>query len=77
MLDEKYLICDDGENDMQIDLSASGRHWKTFCLPPLNVSMVLTESFLLNPSQDFLGQAFCTLGEIFGSLGCRLEKPLR
>lgn len=26
--------------------------------------------------QDFLGQAFCTLGEIVGSLGCRLEKPL-
>lgn len=27
-------------------------------------------------SQDFLGQAFCTLGEIVGSLGSRLEKPL-
>lgn len=26
--------------------------------------------------QDFLGQAFCTLGEIVGSLGSRLEKPL-
>uniref|UniRef100_A0A674PKU1 Copine VIII n=1 Tax=Takifugu rubripes TaxID=31033 RepID=A0A674PKU1_TAKRU len=26
--------------------------------------------------QDFLGQAFCTLGEIVGSLGGRLEKPL-
>ncbi|GLD71209.1 copine-8, partial [Lates japonicus] len=25
---------------------------------------------------DFLGQAFCTLGEIVGSLGSRLEKPL-
>ncbi|TNN00127.1 hypothetical protein fugu_011373 [Takifugu bimaculatus] len=25
---------------------------------------------------DFLGQAFCTLGEIVGSLGGRLEKPL-
>lgn len=36
-----------------------------------------SDSFLLNDSQDFLGQAFCTLGEIFGSLGCRLEKPLR
>ncbi|XP_030646744.1 copine-8 isoform X3 [Chanos chanos] len=27
-------------------------------------------------SFDFLGQAFCTLGEIVGSLGGRLEKPL-
>lgn len=26
--------------------------------------------------QDFLGQAFCTLGEIVGSPGSRLEKPL-
>lgn len=26
--------------------------------------------------QDFLGQAFCTLGEIVGSSGSRLEKPL-
>ncbi|MEQ2307229.1 Copine-8 [Ameca splendens] len=26
--------------------------------------------------QDFLGQAFCTLGEIVGSLRSRLEKPL-
>uniref|UniRef100_A0A3B3SWC3 Copine 8 n=1 Tax=Paramormyrops kingsleyae TaxID=1676925 RepID=A0A3B3SWC3_9TELE len=26
--------------------------------------------------QDFLGQAFCTLGEVVGSLGSRLEKPL-
>lgn len=26
--------------------------------------------------QDFLGQAFCTLGEIVGSAGSRLEKPL-
>uniref|UniRef100_A0A3B3C8I6 Copine 8 n=1 Tax=Oryzias melastigma TaxID=30732 RepID=A0A3B3C8I6_ORYME len=26
--------------------------------------------------QDFLGQAHCTLGEIVGSLGSRLEKPL-
>ncbi|KAF7694059.1 copine-8 [Silurus meridionalis] len=25
---------------------------------------------------DFLGQAYCTLGEIVGSLGSRLEKPL-
>ncbi|KAG5830417.1 hypothetical protein ANANG_G00310390 [Anguilla anguilla] len=25
---------------------------------------------------DFLGQAFCTLGEVVGSLGSRLEKPL-
>ncbi|XP_056603916.1 copine-8 isoform X1 [Triplophysa dalaica] len=25
---------------------------------------------------DFLGQAFCTLGEMVGSLGSRLEKPL-
>ncbi|XP_042748368.1 copine-5-like [Lagopus leucura] len=25
---------------------------------------------------DFLGQAFCTLGEIVGSSGSRLEKPL-
>ncbi|CAG5957582.1 unnamed protein product [Menidia menidia] len=25
---------------------------------------------------DFLGQSFCTLGEIVGSLGSRLEKPL-
>ncbi|XP_030645887.1 copine-8 [Chanos chanos] len=25
---------------------------------------------------DFLGQAFCTLGEIVGSLGSRLERPL-
>uniref|UniRef100_A0A3Q2Z3B2 Copine VIII n=1 Tax=Hippocampus comes TaxID=109280 RepID=A0A3Q2Z3B2_HIPCM len=28
------------------------------------------------PMQDFLGQAFCTLGEIVGSLGSRLEKAL-
>uniref|UniRef100_A0A8C0ISY3 Uncharacterized protein n=1 Tax=Chelonoidis abingdonii TaxID=106734 RepID=A0A8C0ISY3_CHEAB len=28
------------------------------------------------PRQDFLGQAFCTLGEIVGSAGSRLEKPL-
>ncbi|CAL8291652.1 unnamed protein product [Boreogadus saida] len=26
--------------------------------------------------EDFLGQAFCTLGEVVGSLGSRLEKPL-
>ncbi|MBN3298409.1 CPNE8 protein, partial [Amia calva] len=25
---------------------------------------------------DFLGQAFCTLGEVVGSLGSRMEKPL-
>ncbi|XP_048113829.1 copine-8 isoform X4 [Alosa alosa] len=25
---------------------------------------------------DFLGQAFCTLGEVVGSLGSRLERPL-
>uniref|UniRef100_A0A8C3STL2 C2 domain-containing protein n=2 Tax=Chelydra serpentina TaxID=8475 RepID=A0A8C3STL2_CHESE len=28
------------------------------------------------PRQDFLGQAFCTLGEIVGSAGSRLEKSL-
>uniref|UniRef100_A0A8C6L1Y4 Copine 8 n=1 Tax=Nothobranchius furzeri TaxID=105023 RepID=A0A8C6L1Y4_NOTFU len=27
-------------------------------------------------SQDFLGQACCTLGEVVGSVGSRLEKPL-
>ena len=27
-------------------------------------------------AQDFLGQAFCTLGEIVGSPGSRLEKSL-
>ncbi|XP_062311847.1 copine-9-like, partial [Osmerus eperlanus] len=27
-------------------------------------------------SQDFLGQTFCTLGEIIGSTGGRLERPL-
>lgn len=26
--------------------------------------------------QDFLGQAFCTLGEVVGSLGSRSEKAL-
>uniref|UniRef100_A0AAY4CLS7 Copine 8 n=1 Tax=Denticeps clupeoides TaxID=299321 RepID=A0AAY4CLS7_9TELE len=30
----------------------------------------------LNPDFDFLGQSFCTLGEVVGSLGSRLEKPL-
>lgn len=66
MLDGKCLICDDGENDVQIDPAA----------PDVTVEN-LNVSFLPNRSQDFLGQAFCTLGEIFGSLGCRLEKPLR
>lgn len=28
------------------------------------------------PLQDFLGQTFCTLGEIVGSPASRLEKPL-
>lgn len=33
--------------------------------------------FFCSPGmQDFLGQAFCTLGEIVGSPGSRLEKPL-
>ena len=31
---------------------------------------------LLTLHQDFLGQAFCTLGEIVGSPASRLEKPL-
>ncbi|XP_038605281.1 copine-5 isoform X1 [Tachyglossus aculeatus] len=30
----------------------------------------------LSKHQDFLGQVFCTLGEIVGSPGSRLEKPL-
>uniref|UniRef100_A0A7N6FDA5 Copine 8 n=1 Tax=Anabas testudineus TaxID=64144 RepID=A0A7N6FDA5_ANATE len=36
---------------------------------------IKTTSLLL-PLQDFLGQAFCTLGEVVGSLGSRSEKPL-
>lgn len=32
--------------------------------------------FLLHFLQDFLGQMFCTLGEIVGSPASRLEKPL-
>ena len=36
--------------------------------------------FFKNPPsstfQDFLGQAYCTLGEVVGSLGSRSEKPL-
>lgn len=31
---------------------------------------------LLLTLQDFLGQAHCTLGEVVGSLGSRLEKAL-
>lgn len=32
--------------------------------------------FCILDMQDFLGQAFCTLGEIVGSPGSRLEKSL-
>lgn len=32
--------------------------------------------FCILDVQDFLGQAFCTLGEIVGSPGSRLEKSL-
>lgn len=35
-----------------------------------------TGRFCTLDMQDFLGQAFCTLGEIVGSPGSRLEKPL-
>uniref|UniRef100_A0A671TX30 Copine VIII n=1 Tax=Sparus aurata TaxID=8175 RepID=A0A671TX30_SPAAU len=40
------------------------------------VSIFHPMCFLVCFLQDFLGQAFCTLGEIVGSLGSRLEKPL-
>ncbi|XP_041692463.2 copine-8-like [Coregonus clupeaformis] len=30
----------------------------------------------LSKHKDFLGQAFCTLGEVVGSMGSRMEKPL-
>ncbi|OXB81034.1 UNVERIFIED_CONTAM: hypothetical protein H355_004954 [Colinus virginianus] len=33
-------------------------------------------SSLVDTFQDFLGQMFCTLGEIVGSQGSRLEKPI-
>uniref|UniRef100_A0A4W4G6T9 C2 domain-containing protein n=1 Tax=Electrophorus electricus TaxID=8005 RepID=A0A4W4G6T9_ELEEL len=50
--------------NLRFDLSA------TFCLtgflaPSVSLSL-----------KDFLGQASCTLGEIVGSMGSRLEKPL-
>ncbi len=31
---------------------------------------------LFLPLQDFLGQAYCTLGEVVGSMGSRSEKAL-
>lgn len=34
------------------------------------------KTLLLLTLQDFLGQAYCTLGEVVGSLGSRSEKPL-
>nr|XP_061809104.1 copine-8-like isoform X2 [Nerophis lumbriciformis] len=35
-----------------------------------------SKSANLSKHKDFLGQAHCTLGEVVGSLGSRLEKPL-
>lgn len=40
------------------------------------VNMVADAGLFCPGMQDFLGQAFCTLGEIVGSSGSRLEKPL-
>lgn len=44
-------------------------------LPQTYVSLHPTLCYLL-PWQDFLGQVYCTLGEIVGSPASRLEKPL-
>ena len=44
-------------------------------LPPSFLSS-LPSYFSSFPLQDFLGQTFCTLGEIVGSPASRLEKPL-
>uniref|UniRef100_A0A8C6M151 Copine Vb n=1 Tax=Nothobranchius furzeri TaxID=105023 RepID=A0A8C6M151_NOTFU len=38
--------------------------------------LLFFQHFLLHCLQDFLGQMFCTLGEIVGSPASRLEKPL-
>lgn len=43
----------------------------------MTVSLVVDSGlFCTLDVQDFLGQAFCTLGEIVGSPGSRLEKSL-
>lgn len=56
-----------------------------FVTPPLSTwtphiffpNLCLASShFMLPPWQDFLGQVYCTLGEIVGSPASRLEKPL-
>ncbi|XP_026162173.1 copine-9-like [Mastacembelus armatus] len=41
-----------------------------------DVYNVDTRSCNLSKHKDFLGQMFCTLGEIIGSTGSRLERPL-
>lgn len=53
-----------------------------FLFTPFPVFRICLRSFFFfpfshaNPLQDFLGQTFCTLGEIVGSPASRLEKPL-
>lgn len=39
-------------------------------------SDALIQAILFSVFQDFLGQTFCTLGEIIGSTGGRLERTL-
>uniref|UniRef100_A0A8D0L895 C2 domain-containing protein n=1 Tax=Sphenodon punctatus TaxID=8508 RepID=A0A8D0L895_SPHPU len=46
------------------------------CYHSKHITMVVDNCSTHFPHQDFLGQAFCTLGEIVGSPGSRLEKPL-
>ncbi|MEJ1288042.1 hypothetical protein NN561_019071 [Cricetulus griseus] len=43
---------------------------------PTQVEVAMPPVLSSDQAQDFLGQAFCTLGEIVGSSGSRLEKPL-
>lgn len=49
--------------------------WSTWMFPSY-VSLSASHFMPSSPWQDFLGQVFCTLGEIVGSPASRLEKPL-
>lgn len=44
--------------------------------PERPILLLSPSHFMLLPRQDFLGQVYCTLGEIVGSPASRLEKPL-
>ncbi|XP_036004836.1 copine-8 [Fundulus heteroclitus] len=61
--------CEDGEKEEKMTEEESGQTGESDRYDVDSKSANLQK-------HDFLGQAFCTLGEVVGSLGSRLEKPL-